>query len=172
MKVNVVDNFFRNFHLIEEPLKKIKLYTIEDLKKVEKYKNNSEQWPGARSKQIEDEDPILFNLFGIEMVRSFGHIIGEKIKMSLRLHLRLEKDNEKDYIHKDDWARFNLIVYLNDNLDSGTNIYEEDSDKPSISVRSIKNRAVLLDAKSRHGSIKNYGDSIHNGRLTLLAFIF
>ena len=172
MKAKIVDNFFRNFKSLEEPIKKIKLYSVDDLKKVESYQNVNESWPGKRSKAIENENPILFNLFGIEMMRSFGHIVGENINMTLRLHLRLEEDNAKDFIHTDHFAKYNLIVYLNDNLDSGTNIYEDDSDKPSISVRSIKNRAVLLDAKSRHGSIKNYGNSIQDGRLTLLAFIF
>ena len=169
MKSIVVDNFFQNFNNIEKEFKKIKLYSLEDYQKLNDYEN---KWPGKRSKPLEEENPFLYNLFGLEMMRCFGKILGNKrIEVTLCLHLRLAKDNDKDWIHVDEKEKYNLIVYLNDNLESGTNIYENYSDEPSISIRSIKNRAVLFDAKSRHGSIKNYGNDIKDGRLTLNAFI-
>ena len=166
MKAIVVDNFFQNFKNIEQAFKKIELYSAKEFSK---FCNKVHEWPGKRSDQISKVNPFLFNLFGVEMQRCFGKFFNNQIDVSLHLHLRLAKD--KDWIHVDEDYSYNLIVYLNNNLESGTNIYENDHDEPSISIKSIKNRAVLLDAKSRHGSIKNYGNDIEDGRLTLNAFI-
>jgi len=46
MKLQVVDNFFDNFNLIEKEFKKIKLYSLEEFNK--NFKNNN-NWPGFRS---------------------------------------------------------------------------------------------------------------------------
>ena len=91
--------------------------------------------------------------------------------MSSTVHLRLN-NSEEDWIHTDDQWQKTLIIYLSEtNLKSGTCFYENNSNIPSTTINFIKNRALLYDGNIRHMSLLNYGNSIHNGRLTLNCFI-
>jgi len=91
--------------------------------------------------------------------------------MNSFVHLRLNEDNENDWIHTDP-NYYTLMVYLSDtNLKSGTAIYPENGDEPSTVVGFVQNRALLFRSYQRHKSVNNYGSSLEDGRLTLNCFI-
>jgi hypothetical protein len=92
-------------------------------------------------------------------------------EINLYLHLRLQEDQQKDWIHKDTPHDASLIVYLNENLDSGTNFYQGIKDKEDMVIGMLKNRCILFDATVNHKSRLNFGNNIDDGRLTMNGFI-
>ena len=166
MKLQVVDNFFDNLNRIESDLKKIKLYSQEEFNK--KF-NDTQTWPGFRSQAIHIENPILFELFLKEFIQKFD--MRGYFEINLYLHLRLQEDQQKDWIHKDTPYDASLIVYLNENLDSGTNFYQGIKDKEDMVIGMLKNRCILFDATVNHKSRLNFGNNIDDGRLTMNGFI-
>jgi hypothetical protein len=169
MKIITVDSFFDNFENIQNAFKEITLY---NLKTYNKKFNKKDTWPGFRSDEISKINPFLFNLILKEIFNKFKiPFFNNRIKMSSTVHLRLS-NSEEDWIHTDDQWQKTLIIYLSEtNFNSGTCFYENNSDIPSTTVNFIQNRALLYDGNIRHMSLSNYGNSIHNGRLTLNCFI-
>jgi hypothetical protein len=165
MKLQVVDNFFDNFNLIEKEFKKIKLYSLEQFNK--NFKNNS-NWPGFRSAPLYEDNPFLFNLFLKEFKIKFNWSL--PIYIDFYMHLRLYEHQKEDWVHKDS-SDLGLIIYLNNNLDSGTNFYLDNQEKPDMSIKMVKNRCILFDSKINHKSSLNFGKDINDGRLTLNGFI-
>ena len=166
MKLQVVDNFFDNLERIESDLKKIKLYSRDEFN--QKF-NDTQSWPGFRSQVLHKENPILFELFLKEFVQKFN--IKSYFEINLYLHLRLKDDQEKDWIHKDEFSHSSLIVYLSQNLDSGTNFYQETKDKEDMVISMLKNRCILFDSNTNHKSKLNFGNNLEDGRLTMNGFI-
>ena len=166
MKLQVVDNFFVNLERIESDLKKIKLYSMDEFN--EKF-NDTQSWPGFRSQMLHKENPILFELFLKEFLQKFN--IKSYFEINLYLHLRLKDDQEKDWIHKDEFSHSSLIVYLSQNLDSGTNFYQETKDKEDMVISMLKNRCILFDSHTNHKSKLNFGNNLEDGRLTMNGFI-
>jgi len=166
MKLQVVDNFFDNLERIESDLKKIKLYSMDEFN--QKF-NHTQSWPGFRSQVLHKENPILFELFLKEFVQKFN--IKSDFEINLYLHLRLKDDQEKDWIHKDEFYHSSLIVYLSQNLDSGTNFYQETKNKEDMVISMLKNRCILFDSHTNHKSRLNFGNNLEDGRLTMNGFI-
>ena len=164
--IHIVENFFEDLNLIEENIKKIKLYNVVDFNKTF---NTQQTWPGYRSNFLKKENIFLQALFLKEFRSKFNY--QESCNLDLHVHLRLANDQGKDFIHTDFPKKYTCIVYLNNNLDSGTNFYDGVSDIPLVSVKSSKNRCVFFDSRIRHGSILNYGNDINDGRLTINGFI-
>mgnify|MGYP003136386318 CR=1 FL=1 len=165
------DNFFDNFEIIKEQFKKIKLYNLKDYKKLFDQESN---WPGFRSDDLYKIEPFLFNLIIKEIFDKFNNQINRPFKIKSYVHLRLDKDNSKDFIHTDD-THFDLtmLVFLSENnLSSGTGLYKTTKSKnPFKSYKFKQNRAVLFDSSIPHKSLNNFGQSIENGRLTLNSFL-
>lgn len=171
IQTSFVDDFFDNFHNIKNEFKNIKLYTIEEFKKLELIPEGV-YWPGKRSYDLSITNPFLFNLLVKEYFDKFKDILPyNQIQFKSVIHLRLSSDNKQDYIHTDnDLAT--LIVYLSDtNLKSGTALYPDNSDIPDTIIKAKQNRAIIFDAKKRHKSLLNYGNNIDDGRLTLNVFL-
>lgn len=166
MKLQVVDNFFDNLNRIEADLKKIKLYSQEEFNK--KF-NRTQNWPGFRSRELHIEHPILFELFIKEFHLKFN--VKKNMEIFLYLHLRLEDDQKKDWIHKDTDHDASLIVYLSQNLNSGTSFYQEETDTEDMTIGMLKNRCILFDSRINHKSKLNFGTNLENGRLTMNGFI-
>ena len=165
----VIDNFFDNFDVIKDHFRKIPFFKRENYKLGPDEKMGN--WPGFRTRPLIESEPFLFNLFLKHYYEKIGYT--PEFNVSADLHVRLTEDESKDWIH-DDYAvaDFSLLVYLSEtNLNSGTCFYENNSDIPSTTVNFIQNRALLYDGNIRHMSLLNYGNSIHNGRLTLNCFI-
>jgi hypothetical protein len=166
MILQVVDNFFDNLNRIESNLKKIKLYSQEEFNK--KF-NDTQTWPGFRSQAIHLENPILFELFLKEFTQKFN--LRGYFEINLYLHLRLQEDQQKDWIHKDNPHDASLIIYLNENLDSGTNFYQDTNDKEDMVIGMLKNRCILFNSMVNHKSRLNFGNNLEDGRLTMNGFI-
>ena len=164
--IQIVENFLDDLPLIEQNIKKIKLYNVEDFNKEF---NTQQTWPGFRSNFLVKENIFLQALF-LKEFRSKINYQGN-FTLDLHIHLRLAGDQGKDFIHTDFPKRYSCIIYLNDNTDSGTNFYASNSDTLLVSVKSIKNRCVFFESRIRHGSILNYGNDINDGRLTINGFI-
>tara|TARA_R110000803_G_C11887133_1_gene310493 strand:+ start:350 stop:859 length:510 start_codon:yes stop_codon:yes gene_type:complete len=166
MKLQVIDNFFDNYSRIEPEFKKIKLYNLKDFN--DEFKDNQE-WPGFRSEAIHQGNPFLFELFLKEFKQKFE--MHMPFAVDLYLHLRLGQDQVKDWIHKDLACQLGMIIYLTDNLESGTNFYKDNSEVPNTTVNMVKNRAILFDSQTDHKSMLNFGNSLDDGRLTLNGFV-
>ena len=170
MNTIIVDNFFNNFENIKDEFKKIQLFNNEEYNK---RFNETETWPGFRSNYLHKESPFLFNLIIREMFLKFGDNIfyNRKFLMKSHIHLRLEEDDEKDWIHKDQ-SFASILIYLSEtNLLSGTCLYDENKNTTST-INFVQNRAVIFDSKTYHKSLNNYGKNLENGRLTLNCFVW
>jgi hypothetical protein len=163
--IQIIENFFDDFNLLEADFKKIKLYNVHEFNK--NFKTN-QNWPGYRSNFLQEENIFLQQLF----VKEFKSKVNFKnnFRLNLHIHLRLKDDQNKDFIHRDSSKNYSCIVYLNNNIDSGTNFYDSNLDVPLVTVKSIKNRLVFFNSNIRHGSILNYGNDINDGRLTINGF--
>ena len=173
MKAIITDNFFTDFDLIKESFKEIPLYDEKTFNKKGLGPKKNQSWPGKRSAELSESNPFLYNLIKKEFFEKFGYVIGNRpVYIESYIHLRLQKDEAKDWVHKDLPDDFSFLVYLSDtNLDSGTCLYEEQNGKPSLTVNFLQNRALLFDSNQWHRSMNNHGHSINDGRLTLNCFI-
>jgi hypothetical protein len=169
LKHIIIDNFFSDFHLIENEFKKIPLYNLKNFNK--KFKEQ-QSWPGSRSNYINEESPFLFNLFNKEFIIKFDDIF-KNMNMFVKshVHLRLESDKVKDWIHRDsENFIYTCLVYLSKtNTNSGTYLYSEDNHIIS-DIKFIQNRAILFDARYLHSAYGHHGTSVDDGRLTFNVF--
>ena len=149
-------------------IKKIKLYTAKDhpAKKM-KIKMT---YPGTRSKNLYHEKPILWNYINDIIIKH--KILDERSwNIDTFLHLRLDKDKDKDWIHKDQTEDFAALIYLSEtNLNSGTKIYDE-NDNMIDDIKFVQNRLIMYSANYKHMGYGHHGKDINDGRLTLNLFI-
>lgn len=117
----------------------------------------------------------------IELYRCyFEKILSPYIKKIINIegsyHYRIS--SEKKYIHTDDYDMA-AIVYLNPNvhINSGTSFYKKktNSDKNTeyeliTTIGSVFNRLIIYNAKQYHFQTNEFGDNIHNGRITQIFF--
>ena len=171
MEVIIKENFFYNFNNIKNEFKKIKRYKSREFNK--KF-NENQDWPGERSQDLFKNNPFLFNLIVKELYEKFNNILQNKrINLLCYTHLRLDKDNSKDFIHCDGKHDLSLLVYLSDtNLESGTALHGYlEQDPQTMAIGFVQNRALMFDSKIYHKSMLNYGSNTDHGRLTLNCFI-
>jgi len=171
MQAIIVDNFFDNFHNIENYFKKIPLYSLKDYNKKFNLKNT---WPGYRSQDLSKYNPFFYNLIIKEIFQKFSILYFNQCKIRMHAHVHLRTGiSDADWIHRDSSVcEKTLLVYLSDtNLKSGTCFYENTGSNPSTTVNFVQNRALLFDADIRHKSLLDYGKDIDDGRLTLNCFI-
>jgi hypothetical protein len=168
MKTIIIDNFFDNFQNIENEFKNITLYNQNEYNQK---LNLTDTWPGKRSEPLHKVNPFLFNLFLKEFDNKFDNFFKNKyFTVRTSIHLRLNDDDEKDWIHTDKEYQYTLLVYLSEtNLSSGTLIYDQNKNVIT-DIKFVKNRALLFDARYLHKSSKNFGNDIKTGRLTFNAF--
>jgi hypothetical protein len=166
--ITVVDNFFDNFHNIKDRFKEIPLYGLDEFIKLNS--EDPQKWPGKRSLDFYETEPFLFNLFLNEFHNKFDNFFNnKKFWCKSYAHLRLDEDNEKDFIHTDP-IDYSLLVYVSEtNLNSGTCFYD-DKNNATQTVNFVQNRAVLFPGYNKHCALNNHGINIDNGRLTLNAF--
>ena len=111
------DNFFPNLNLILPEIKKIKLYSQEEIRQIDKYNKNA-TWPGYRSLSLTETNPILHDYVCYLMNANNLLERGRWIIASF-VHLRLHEDENKDWIHCDNNELAGLIYLSNTNLNSG-----------------------------------------------------
>ncbi len=167
----VIDNFFDGFHMIENEFKKIPLFNSKEYE--QKLKSEYSVWPGKRSEPLLYANAFLWQLINKEILQKSNSELFKKQNWGINsfVHLRLESDNEEDWIHKDGAHDLTMIVFLSKtNLKSGLNLYDEEKQE-NLNVKYVQNRAVLFDSKKFHKSALNFGTNIDNGRLTINSFI-
>jgi len=172
MRCTIVDNFFDDFYYIKDYFKNIKLYDLNTYRKFKDVENpTSENWPGKRSKMLHNTEPFLFALFIKTFYEKFNNPFNkQEFNVKTHIHLRLEKDNKLDWMHKDCPEHYSFLIYLSEtNLNSGTALYD-DNKNLITDIKFVQNRAVLFDSNYNHKAVQNHGDSVENGRLTFNGF--
>lgn len=161
------DNFFPNLDSILPQIKKIKLYNLNDFRKLTGMHNSS--WPGLRSLSLDVENPILHEY--IKLLITQKKLLEPSLwKIASFVHLRLEEDNSKDWIHSDD-DDFAALIYISEtNFNSGTHLFDK-NDNLINDIKFVKNRFVAYSGCTRHVGYGHHGNSIENGRLSINLFI-
>jgi len=169
----VIENFFNNIDGLEASIKKVPLYDIEWHQKRPKFDKNF-VYPGLRSMPLHDSFRYLSEIIKERILHYLYFIphFQKPFDITSCIHLRREQDNAGEYIHKDPYT-YTGLIYLNNNENSGTNIYNEDRNNPKVtmSVKCVKNRLFLFRSDQYHSSFGNFGDNIDNGRLTINFFV-
>ena len=165
----IIDNFFDNFHILEEEFKKIPLLSLNEYPDI---KDDGISWPGKRSLPLLKINPFLWQLTVKEIMQKSENrdLVFGSWRMNASLHLRLKEDDTKDYIHKDPDYLTMIVFLAKTNFKSGLNIYDEEKNE-TTNIKYQQNRAVLFDSKKFHKSASNFGNDINDGRLTLNCFI-
>ena len=166
MKLIQEEKFFSNLNLILPEIKKVKLYNQQDFISLRKQKAN---WPGLRSFPLTESCPILHELI-IEIFNKKKILQKGSYKIASYLHLRLEEDKKRDWIHQDEDELAALIYISKTNLDSGTFLFD-DKDNLINDIKFVQNRIIIFSGKYRHAGYGHHGSSIDDGRLTINLFI-
>jgi hypothetical protein len=162
-----IENFFPRLNLILSEFKKFELFDKDEYNKI---KNDNFQWPGKRSLSIFETNIFLFDYVNHLM---FSKNLLEPGNYDIRsfIHLRLEEDNSKDYIHKDVPWDLAALIYLSDtNLESGTYLYDENKNIIN-DIKFVNNRIILYSGDYYHKGYGHHGSSVEDGRLTYNMFI-
>jgi len=159
-------NFIPRLDSILPEIKKIDLYNKEDFNNISKLKDN---WPGFRSLPLEDSNIILYEY--INSLIFNGNFLDQGVySISSFIHLRLEEDKDKDWIHQDNHHWAGLIYLSETNYNSGTRIYDNNKNM-IIDLKFVKNSFVFYPGNYYHQGYGHHGQNIDNGRLTLNLFI-
>ena len=149
--ITVIDNFLPEdlFESVHDEVKGCKLISLDEHKNFEKLGERGIDYPGVRSVPLRDTNRIL-DSFLIKHIEGYSLPFTNKPFMYVQhAHLRVEKDNETDYIHIDGGMHFAWLLYLSKtNLESGTKFYTDDEKETSF-VRFIQNRFVIFDCNKK-----------------------
>ena len=169
----VVDNFFddRLFKSVYDETKNLEFASIKNdgTLTAEVAKKEKINYPGVRTESFHKVSPLLDAAIIQQLDNKSTSFTAKAYNYQQYAHLRLEKDNQDDYIHTDntDWAY--LIYMSKTNLDSGTKFYT-DEDEEHAYVRFVQNRAVLFNSNIHHMAFNNHGKDMNDGRLTINGF--
>ena len=164
----VVDNFFddRLFKSVYDEINRLEFVGVKDDSEVTGENAEKVWYPGVRTRLLNEVSPLLDAV----IVRQLGNISTpftiKAYNYYQKAHLRLEKDNEGEFIHTDnaDWAY--LIYMSKTNLESGTKFYTDD-EKETNFVRFVQNRVVIFNSNIRHRAFNDHGKDINDGRVTI-----
>jgi hypothetical protein len=163
-RILIIDDFLPKLNHYLKEIQKIPTYILDEYNK--KF-NKKEQWPGKRSDDLTISSPFLFFLI-LQNLEKINFL--KKFSLSMHLHLRRDEDFHKDWIHKD-ISDFAFLIYLNNNnLNSGTYIYN-DKDEIVADIKYVQNRFVIYNGKYSHKGYGYFGNNEENGRLTINGFI-
>ena len=159
----ILDNFFP--HLPQ---------MLDNLKSREHWASNehparpeSGNWPGKRSLNYMEHDPILSSLFTV----CAGEYMPQYNYGTLCTHWRFGEN--KDWAHVDNNLCTGLVYLSETNMSSGTQFFDKDPDdggKVILDVPFVQNRCVLFYGDPYHRSKSNYGESKDDARFTMNFF--
>lgn len=170
--VNLYDNFFDEITLrtLERKLKKIEFYDCPSHKQKFKSENN---WPGLRSAELIEYHKDISDIILQRLGKQYPFNSSKEFSGTLFAHYRFDRNKESDWIHQDP-VDTGVIIYMSEtNLTSGTNFYEnidDDKEDNSLSVKYVKNRAMIFNGNKPHAPFGSFGTNIENGRLTINGF--
>lgn len=168
----VIDDFFQQWELgvIEKELNKSKFFNLKD----HPSNQGNTKYPGCRTDVFARVNPLLDSFIINRLDATQTIFTSQPYNVDQYAHLRLDDDNEEEYIHQDkpfDWA---FLIYISEtNLESGTKIYKSlksKKDEETLFVKFVQNRLVLFDVNVPHMAWGNHGKSIKDGRLTINGF--
>lgn len=164
----VVDNFFddRLFKSVHDEINRLEFVGVKDDSEVTGELANKVWYPGVRTQLLNEISPLLDAVIVRQLDNMATPFTTRAYNYYQKAHLRLEKDNEGEFIHTDnaDWAY--LIYMSKTNLESGTKFYTDD-EKETNFVRFVQNRVVIFNSNIRHRAFNNHGKDIDDGRLTI-----
>ena len=160
----ILDDFFDDFEYVLSHIRSLPLHDYESYPA----STGNGTWPGKRSTELRDCSPFLFALF-LKTLRHRVHL-SQKIDPFTYIHLRDEETEGKDWVHVDPDPVVCLVYLSETNFDSGTGIYAPDRTTLLQKVDFVQNRCVMIPGGVPHASIKNHGQGIETGRLTLNSF--
>lgn len=167
--VNIRYDTFYNIQEIYNFCKTLPFYNLEQYRqKFPNLQGKETIWPGYRTEEFKTICPIFYH-FILEKLIESKIDIKQYRDISTTCHLRLESDNEGEYIHTD--PSDTALVYLSPtNFSSGTNFYD---DRRNLVTHCafLQNTMTNFSQGILHSSVNNYGNSIENGRMTINIFM-
>ena len=165
-------NFLPSVNHIYNLIKKeIPLYSFSKHPDLKESIENNESWPGKRSAKLNEVQHFLEFFILETAIHKFKINRNRYSHASSYVHVRLDEDNKKDFIHQDTGVD-TLLVYLSPtNINSGTVFYADDKKTPITDVSFIQNTAVMFDGSIYHCSKNNFGQDVNDGRMTLNLFL-
>jgi len=164
--VVVVDNFFEDFHRLEEGFRDVSLWDIDN--HPTQSKDKELYWPGYRSVDLKESMPFMTSLYIETVKKKVG--IDSPFKLGIYTHLRTEETEKEDYVHQDNCWVSGLVYLSRTNLDSGTQFYDSENGNITQTVKFVQNRAVFFKASMWHRVLNGHGTDIGDGRYTLNTF--
>lgn len=170
----IIDNFFDEPDLLREFALKQEYF------KKEEHPNDIGNFPGYRSKYINEINPDLYNALVNAQItmteKMLGHPLSEKYtEYWTKFSFSWTDENTPVNRHQDfmdDWNGFKDfyggVIYLTPNPpeNSGTEIVD------IVTAENIYNRYVIYNAKLLHGAQSSFGKNINDSRLVLTHFIY
>jgi hypothetical protein len=171
----IVDNVFKNPDSLINLAKEQAFYTSLNHPEFE----NGAKWEGSRSSDLVSQNKEKFLPFFNELLTRTLETTFVSLHSNVKKHwyfrsyfhlLTEENIFSKDWIHTDQDVSYAGIVYLSKDLDntSGTTIFKN---KKEIYIEDVFNRLVMYRADYEHSAKSGFGQSVHNGRLTLNFFV-
>lgn len=167
MQYIIIDNFFPHLYGIVDELK-----NREHFDKSHHPEDNAGNWPGKRSLNYAESDPILTHLF----LTLAENALPKWESFSLYTHWRFASDANSDWVHYDGGLCTGLVYLSNTNLNSGTQFWSDDPNHNKnaqviLDVPFVQNRFVLFFGNPAHCSKMNYGTNEDDGRFTMNLFM-
>tara|TARA_R100001244_G_C5151078_1_gene129660 strand:+ start:637 stop:1170 length:534 start_codon:yes stop_codon:yes gene_type:complete len=168
----VIDNFLMPWELslVGKELRNTEFFSLKD------HPSNEANtlYPGRKTDEFSRVHPLLdsFIINRLDAIKTI--FTANPYSVNQYGHLRLEGDDEEEYIHQDfpfDWA---YLIYVSDtNLESGTKMYKSlksAKDEETAFIKFVQNRILLFDVRVPHMAWGNHGKSLKDGRLTINGF--
>jgi len=166
--IKVKYDFFYFYDNIYHACKEVPIFYQKDHPAYNTPETRKIKFPGQRSLLFNEINPLFHVSLISEASKVFNVDPNNFSEVESSLHLRLDSDDEEDFIHQD--TAHTLLIYLSPtNLNSGTTFYDHE-DREIARVSFVQNTAVFFDGSIRHKSLRNFGDNIDNGRLTINIF--
>jgi hypothetical protein len=140
------------------------MYLVEEYSKITN--DLKINFPGKRSDSLLKINPFLYCLINQELLKLN---VLKKYSINLHVHLKTEKDIQKDWIHKDGDCDYTVVIYLNNIFNAGTYFYDKDIITAEIKYK--QNRMILFKSNILHMAYGEVGKDLSDGRLTIVGFI-
>jgi len=171
MNLMVVDNFLPYPNIVRTWALQQQYYDCEEMSKKIGQKT---EWPGVRTIGVNELDIHFAN----NVLGRFSHLAQHHFGLPPNIHIRssFQITREKDgnsWIHMDHDVDVACLLYLSPDapIDSGTILYTPPPHKECDKIGNLYNRLIMYRSDIYHKSNVYFGDTLDNGRLTLVAFI-
>ena len=168
-KITTHYGFFEFQDDIYNLCKELEFFSVED------YNNKFslyDHWPGLRTQNLRLSNPILY-IHVLTLLKQRGINIQKYSHIDGYCHIRLNSDEDKDWIHEDETDT--ALIYISPtNLESGTKFYIYNDNQHFLinEIKFLQNTCLFFETGLLHRSFGNHGTEINNGRMTLNFFMY